>query len=436
MRVLDVADNPRVSALLDLVHSLGNSHDPREALEPLLATMRPTPHARIYAQITLSDDGYKINRLRSGDGEDLLAGMQPAAPAGAGFVGQMLRTPLPKLVHNIDLNGDPVLPMAMARYHSAIAMPLFAEGGVREWVILFDRRGEGLGVGDLEEMIVRSHLVAAMAGNLKVTQRLVEANLRINQEMEQIGGIQRSLLPRELPDIPGLSVAASYEALADAGGDLYDLLALSAEPHRAHKGIGIERQLSQQSRWAILIGDVAGHGASAAVVMAILQSILHAYPLRPEGPGEVLAHMNRHLCAKQIGSTFATAFLAIYDPQTRALQYACAGHPPPLLYCPNGGCRYLEAVGDMPLGVSPREKYAEAGVTLAPGQIVALFTDGITEARNDNGEFYETSRLEAAVASASGSATDALKSIRQSLLEHTQGAMLTDDQTIVVLQVR
>src|SRR5262249_36575182 len=145
--------------------------------------------------------------------------------------------------------------------------------------------------------------------------------------------------PQELPEIPGLKAAASYRTLGDAGGDLYDFVPLGQR-------VGSD---GTDHRWAVLIGDVSGHGASAAVVMAMLHSILHAFPHRPVGPAEVLTYANKHLCAKRIGNVFATCILCFYDPDTRALTYARAGHPPAILAAGNGSdSRRLEEAGDLP----------------------------------------------------------------------------------------
>ena len=131
-----------------------------------------------------------------------------------------------------------------------------------------------------------------------------------------------------------------------------------------------------EERWAFLIGDVSGHGPAAAVVMAMFHAIIHSYPIDPTGPGDVLRHVNRHLFAKSIENSFVTAFLGFYEPRTRELIYARAGHNPPLLkeFPHRGQARQLDAVGEIPLGIMEDVKYSESSIVLHPGQTL-IFVD-------------------------------------------------------------
>src|SRR5262249_57017617 len=115
------------------------------------------------------------------------------------------------------------------------------------------------------------------------------------------------------PQVEGLELSAFYATCERAGGDYYDVLPLAAD------------------QWGLFVADVSGHGTPAAVVMAMLHTLLHAYPGQAQGPAEVFAHLNRHLLAVAPDGMFATAFYGIYSAPRRLLRYSLAGHPPPRL---------------------------------------------------------------------------------------------------------
>ena len=157
-------------------------------------------------------------------------------------------------------------------------------------------------------------------------------------------------MPAVIPDIPGLDIDVSYQMFDQAGGDMYALRPL----RRLTPGAVGEASCDREGPWGILVADVSGHGPAAAVLMAMMQSIIETYPHEPAGPAEVLEYANRHLCRKRIESRFVTAFFAIYDPATRRCTYTRAGHNPPVWMRPNGNgwdMARLDAKGGMPLGI-------------------------------------------------------------------------------------
>jgi sigma-B regulation protein RsbU (phosphoserine phosphatase) len=270
--------------------------------------------------------------------------------------------------------------------------------------------------------------MGAVSKGLWVSQQLEAANLQIAREIEQIARIQRTLLPAQLPAIPGLAIAAHYETFDRAGGDLYDFARLEGDP-----------TTPDDDRWAILIADASGHGPAAATVCAIVHAILHAYPKEPSNPAELLGHLNRQLCAKQIESSFVTAFLAFYQASTRELTFARAGHNPPLLISSPGEhgrsvVRLLDEARGLPLGIDADAPFNEDRLILAPGQMVVLYTDGITEAKNSAGEFLGIEGMERALAQCGGSAREAVRCLTDAVQSHQGPEKANDDQTILVLE--
>lgn len=244
-------------------------------------------------------------------------------------------------------------------------------------------------------------------------------NRKLEMEARRVGELQRSLLPQPLPRINGWEIAVSYEPCGHAGGDLYDFFPVDE---------------GAPSRWCILVADATGHGLAAAVVIAMVQSILHAHPNGVDGAAGLLGHANGHLCRKGI-RTFVTAFLGIYEPLTRRLVYSCAGHPPPLLKTAiDGKISRLDAVGNCPIGIHENETYLEASMHVGPGDTLLLYTDGITEARDRFGNLFSEKRLRAAFSECTERPADIVEQLERRISAHRRGQRATDDQVLVAVK--
>jgi phosphoserine phosphatase RsbU/P len=256
--------------------------------------------------------------------------------------------------------------------------------------------------------------------NLVLKNRLGEALSRLDRELQVVGEIQRSLLPQELPSIEGFDVAALYETSARAGGDYYDFFPLAG------------------GRWGIFIADVSGHGTPAAVLMAITHAIAHARPGTHTPPAALLSYLNTALTKSYTHSgTFVTAFYAVLDPAARTLTYSRAGHNPPRLVREGGKVDSLDGAGSLPLGIVMPQEFEEETVRLERGDLLLLYTDGITEAmgprEGETSELFGVERLDGAVRGA-GSAEGAIVRVRESVGAFTHGAAAADDRTVIAVR--
>jgi anti-sigma regulatory factor (Ser/Thr protein kinase) len=171
--------------------------------------------------------------------------------------------------------------------------------------------------------------------------------------------LQRSLLPKRLPQVAGVSMAARYlPALAEVGGDWYDVIQLPS------------------GLLGVAIGDVVGHGTPAAALMGQLRTALRAYALEGYSPGRTLELVDRFV--QNSGSGMATAAYATFDTETSELRFALAGHPPPIVLADERS-RVLDATPATPLGAFPYSHHPEQTVTLSNGEIFVLYTDGLVE---------------------------------------------------------
>jgi phosphoserine phosphatase RsbU/P len=316
------------------------------------------------------------------------------------------------------LNDFPLGPEDPGREHlegmrSLIAAPGYDQGQPVYLILALRSEPDAFAEGELETLLLNANLLGRAAVTLQLAQQLHEAYRRLDYEMQQVGRMQRHLLPAELPAIDGLELAASYSTCERAGGDYYDVLPLPGD------------------RWGLFLADVSGHGTPAAVVMAMLHTLLHAYPGPPLGPAAVFAHLSRHLLAIAPDGMFATAFYGIYHAPLRRLRYAVAGHPSPRLRRAGRAVEALPPAQGLPLGILPGASWEEADLILSPGDTVLLFTDGILEGVNPAGALFGYERLDGALTLGPPRAEALVRHIERRYKDFCGGAPDLDDRTLL-----
>ena len=222
-------------------------------------------------------------------------------------------------------------------------------------------------------------LVLLLLLMLEIADRVVmKRDLQIARE------IQTWLLPGAPPQIPGLAIAYATRPANTVAGDYYDVF---PRPGKTN----------DDNRVVLAVADVAGKSIPAAMLMATFQASLKTLSTAQVALPELAANMNRYACTNsQGGLRFTTAFLAEYDPVRRTLDYINAGHNNPILRRASGQIERLD-VGGLPFGIMPEVKYESATVTLAPGDWLVIFTDGLVEAENAREEEYGETRLLTAI---------------------------------------
>ncbi|MGA2745096.1 MAG: PP2C family protein-serine/threonine phosphatase [Candidatus Sulfotelmatobacter sp.] len=252
---------------------------------------------------------------------------------------------------------------------------------------------------------------------LEIADRVVmKRDLQIARE------IQTWLLPGAPPQIPGLAVAYATRPANTVAGDYYDVF---PRPGRTN----------EDNRVVLAVADVAGKSIPAAMLMATFQASLKTLSTAHVALPELAANMNRYACGNsQGGLRFTTAFLAEYDPVRRTVDYINAGHNNPILRRANGQIERLD-VGGLPYGIMPDAKYESATVTLAPGDWLIIFTDGVVEAENARQDEYGEARLLAAIeAGKSSEPADMLKRFMAELDLFVGNTPQHDDVTCLLLK--
>lgn len=261
--------------------------------------------------------------------------------------------------------------------------------------------------GRLERRNVElQHMVQDGAARLEIQE----------EELQRAREIQESLLPKEIPQLPGFEVASSWQPARAVGGDYFDVLRLG------------------ENRLAICIADVSGKGVPAALLMANVQASLRASVRDLDSPARVCGIINGMLCASIAADRFVTFFCGVLDAASRTFRYCNAGHPYPILVS-SGAMRTLDQGGGV-LGVFPAWTYQDSSVDLRSGDRLLLFTDGITEAEGPQGEEFGMEKV--AAFAKTHAANSAARMNQQLLAEVTEfcGAQFQDDATLLVLAVK
>jgi len=439
MRRLDLTGNTRIPMVMELVGDLSRAREPNDVFRIYSQGVYRLGGERAYVSLStrgLAPGEFRITRkiLAEQDWDRALQfdpwrnGQMLPVQRG-GILGEIIRSAYPELIHNLNLRGDPVLGDELAGFGSLMAIPLFDEGLPVNWAIRLHPDPQGFSLDELEDAILRGNLVGGTIKNTLVSSRLQAANQLIEREVEHVARIQRALLPQELPAITGVTMAAGFETFGTAGGDLYEVVPLQRLP---------DGRADPNGTVALMIADASGHGPAAAVVIAMLNTLLHAYHGQDGStPGDVLRFANRHLYRKRLEGMFVTAILAAYEPMTRRLHYARAGHNPALLkHAGAGGAvERLDQVGGVPLGVLADVAYETATVQLRGGLSVVMYTDGIPDARNRDGQAFGVEGIERALEGCSGQAACTVQSIQEAVRAHENGLPSIDDQTILTMAV-
>lgn len=237
------------------------------------------------------------------------------------------------------------------------------------------------------------------------------------REVEMAAEVQDNVLNRNRPPETAYDIDARLEPAKVVGGDYYDFIPIG------------------DSQLGIVVADVAGKGLAAALLMPAVSATVRAAMHRDSSPAGVLTQLDRMLYERTGQSNYATVFCALLDMPTGRLRYACGGHPPPLLIrAADGAAERLDADGTPP-GLLPSATFEEAAAEMAPGDLLALFTDGILEAENQAGEAFGDERIAALVAEHRREQPAAVAArLREAVHRFRADGAAADDATLIVLK--
>jgi len=411
----------RLAISVDMMRELSRHSDPDDLYHVFARRMRQLyPTAR---QITISRRGlirpqFRVTRFNLWTDPVNPFKEQHRLPVlDGGLLGELVHADEPRIIDDIDIAPDDPAAEFLDGQRSLLAIPLFDHGSATNMVIVTREEASAFPREQVPELVWMSNLFSRAVQTLVLSDRLQEAYDATDYESRVIADLQHRLLPTAVPQISGLELAVHYRTVNRSGGDYYDFFPLP------------------NGKLGVLIADVSGHGTPAAVLMAITHTLAHTFPGPPTQPGAFLAHLNAHLTGRYTGTTghFITAFYAVFDPSRGVMICANAGHPAPRI-ATGDSWRPLPNQQGLPLGVSPRNgSYPEQSIPFAPGDRLALFTDGIVEAADRTGEPFGFARLDAGLGSSSTDPDAVVRGILRDLDDFADGAPVADDRTLVVV---
>jgi serine phosphatase RsbU (regulator of sigma subunit) len=296
-----------------------------------------------------------------------------------------------------------------------LAIPL-AAGGAVDGILAIGGRASGIpfSAEDREVAATLARQAGTALENARL-QRISEEKKRQDRELQIAREIQESLLPKHPPELSGFDVAGRSRPCYEVGGDSYDWIPLAGE------------------RLALVVADVSGKGTPASLLMASVHAFVHAIAGMAT-PAQVIERLNRFLLARTQASRFVTLFYAELDAATHRLAYVNAGHVPPYRVARDGTVSRLREGGPA-TGLLPEASYEVGELTLEPGELVAMVTDGVTEAMApDDREFGDDGVCATLRAMAGAKAPDVLRGLVTAASEWTGGAGVGDDLTALILQ--
>ena len=417
-----------IESSTELLRDLSAAEGPQDLLRLILVHARR--NAELERAVVLSREGLSFPRFRvivdvSYDGQRCGEDPQGLGPVRAGgLLADLLYAGEYRSVSPLPTAGEDPSSDLFADARSLIAFPLLDQRAQTGTVVMFSpvprayEPHELCGLAIMGALLQRANRADQLARKLKAACR------QLDTELAAAASVQRWLLPPPAPPSTGVGTAALYRPAQRSGGDYYDAGPLP------------------DGRFGVMIADVSGHGAAAAVLMAILRTIVHdevdQSPVT--GPAGLLDYADERLCTLGLPSrgAFVTAFSGALDTVTGEFRYSCAGHPPArLIRASDRSVVSLDGAATLPLGVlEERAPRTEEAVGLSSGDILVLYSDGITEARSRSGEFFGTGGLDCALAQLPSSTMPeaVVAAIEQAVSSFSGTESPLDDQTLMVVR--
>ncbi|MBC7912100.1 MAG: SpoIIE family protein phosphatase [Pyrinomonadaceae bacterium] len=411
----------KLRLLLDITKKISRSLDLEEVLRMIMDTLDsliPYDAAGIYV----------INRERVGDDEaeavsafhteivrgyDIEELLDLRLKVGEGIIGYVAQNGEP--VISPDVRRDARYINARPETQSEMVAPIISNDEV---VGIFDLESDELNAythDDMQVLLLLASQVAIIIEKVMLHEQLVEKK-RLQGQLEVARQVQLQLLPASDPVIADFDISAYNFSTEEVSGDYYDWVRI------------------YDDQLGIVIADVSGKGVPAALLMAFLRASLRAAIHIGYAPHISMAKVNYLLWESIERNQFVTAFYGVLDTSNRTLAYSNAGHNPALMMSADGSAHFIER-GGLPLGMFRDTRYYEYYLSLEPGQVLVLYTDGVTEAANKSDEEYGRERLEQRVREGRHlGARELIDFIQQDVLAFTEGRGADDDITFFVIK--
>jgi len=372
---------------------------------------------------------------------------------GEGIIGHAAQMRTPILVP--DVRKDPRYIVANPEVRSELSVPLIYKGKVIGVIDLEHTRVNYYNEDHQTTLTTLAAQVAISIANARLYQRIHEEEQRLERDLAMAREVQLRLLPSAPPQPRHAEIAAAFLPARSIGGDIYDFIDYGTAGNDLYK-------TSQPQRIAVMLGDVSGKAAPAALYAALVSGILRSLAARHMAPADLLFELNNQLQERKLDSQYVTMLMAVWNDETRTLQIANAGSVQPVYVTnsvtgmpapavkrgskdtvkdcvPEDGfnVKTIEVEG-FPLGLFPDAQYDEQTIETKPGDVLVFFSDGIVDAENAAGEMFGADRLSEVLRqhpSACNSAQATVDAILAEVNAFQSGTAHFDDETLVVLRV-
>ena len=414
---LSLSTVDKLRMLLEITKTISRSLDLEEVLNVVMDTLGSLIHYDA-AGIYLIDHGdeehphiFKSKVIRGY--EISFALIEPRLKLGEGFIGRVAETG--KAIISADVNADPRYFAARKRTRSEMVAPIISNDKV---IGVFDLESDQLNAyseDDLSMLQLLTSQVAIIIEKARLYEQVVEKK-RIEAQLEIARQVQLELLPDNDPALENFEISAYVFPTEEVSGDYYDWVKIFDDQ------IGIT------------VADAVGKGIPAALLMAFLRASLRAGVQVGYAPHIALSKVSDLLWDSIEDHQFVTAIYGILDSTNRTFVFSNAGHNPPLLIKPNGEYRFVE-YGDLPLGMFREIRYHQHFIRFEVGQVMVIYTDGITEAANAKGEEYGQERFAKRVLEAIHlPPKELIDHIRKGVADFTERKFLDDDGTLFIVK--
>ena len=352
-------------------------------------------------------------------------------PEGTGTVQHLKREQQPLRVYFEDMDGWLYSPeistderQRLLALRAELLLPLAVKEELIGFVVLGQKRSEAPYSGSdlrlLNSVATQTSFALEVSRLTEAVAAQVAQRERLNRELEIAREVQEKLFPQRLPTVHGLDYWAECRPAREVGGDYYDFLELPG------------------GKLGIAIGDISGKGIGAALMMANLEACLRGQAPSARNLPELICRVNRMVYEASSANRYATFFYAEYDPQTRHVAYVNAGHNAPFVLRPSDGeCDVFRwDIGGAVIGLLPQAQYQQGCFQLQPGDVIVLYTDGVSESMNAEDEEWQEESLIACAKTCHGlTSREILDRLMSAAVEFAAGAPQHDDMTLMLLRV-
>lgn len=407
----------KLRMLLDITKTISRSLDVEELLNLVMDTLGSLIHydaAGIYLIGAGDDDSPYVFKARAIRGYDISFELvEPRIKLGEGFIGRVAETGKP--IISPDVSKDPRYFTARRRTRSEMVAPIISNNEV---IGVFDLESDQLDAyseDDLQVLQLLTSQVAIIIEKVRLLEEVVKKK-RIEAQLEIARQVQLELLPDNDPVLENFDISAYIFPTEEVSGDYYDWVQIFDDQ------IGIT------------VADAVGKGMPAALLMAFLRASLRSGVQIGYAPHIALSKVSNLLWDSVEEHQFITAIYGILDATNRTFVFSNAGHNPPVLIKPDGEYRFVE-YGDMPLGMFRDMRYHQHFIRIEKGQVMVIYTDGLTEAAKEDGEEYGQERLAKRILEGIElPAKQLIDHIRKGVADFTERKFLDDDGTLFIVK--